>query len=359
MGEPDPSVAHGGHLRPGGLVQGGTAGTRHGVHQLDGRLRHPRRRGEGTTRLGRQRAEAGIDERLERHGQPFARLELQRARLERAPELQGEERVAARQLVQAPHHRTRREEPEPVLDQPLDGAEAQGRQAETLELERAVQLQRHRLAAAGAPGHDHADRNVVQPPGREAEHQFGGSVQPLHVVDREYERALGCEPPEHAEQAEGHAVLIRRLPVRVAHEQRHLQGAARPGRHRGDGLRLPAEKVTERRVREARLRLRRTGGEASHLPARRAGKRRLPDRGLAGAGFAFDEERAGPVPDGAQEELHPLELLLSADELRAHNLSRRGYLRVCRGPRAARRSGPPRWRPRRVRRSRGFPCIAR
>ncbi len=127
MGEADAPVPHEHDVRTLGLVQRTPAVPGNGFDERDRRLCHRRCRRERAAGFGRQRFQPGAHELVERHRQPLTRLELDRALLERPRQLEGEERIAAGELVQAPEGRTWGQEPEPLLNEVLHGAQAQWR----------------------------------------------------------------------------------------------------------------------------------------------------------------------------------------------------------------------------------------
>ena len=116
---------------------------------------------------------------------------------------------------------------EPRLDQAAHRVDAERPEPLALQApgaERALEPERVGLGERRADGGEHADREAVQAPDGERQRPRGRGVEPLHVVDREHERArLGR-----------------------AHEQRAEAGADRGGVGRLPGARAPDERDLER-----------------------------------------------------------------------------------------------------------------
>ena len=90
-------------------------------------------------------------------------------------------------------------------------------------------------------------------------------------------------------------------------------------------LGVGAEEVTQGSVGEARLRLGGARGDHAHARRLRAAHRRLPQRRLADACLARDEQRPSTRGDSLEEPLHALQLLVSSDELGLHGGGGRAY----------------------------------
>jgi hypothetical protein len=324
MGEAHAPVAHGHHVGLLGFVEAAAAAARHGLHQPDGRLRERRRGGERAARLGGQRLEARTHERVQCDRQPLARLEPDRAGAERPRQLQREERIAARQLVQPSKRRPRRKEAEPLLDQVLHRAQAERKQRKPFDAlggGRAIQPEWDRRPGRGPPGHEQPHGAFLEAPHGKRHNQGRGGIEPLDVVDGDHQWADLGERSERREHPEGDALLVRRAIALVVQPERHLDRVPLARSELLHSVEVVSQQVAEGRVREGRLRL---GGASREGPAAgvlRAGQRRLPDRRLTGSGLALDHECPGAVPGGFEEELHSLELLLSSHELCAHHSS--------------------------------------
>ena len=358
MGEAHDAVADVDDLGALGLRQRVVA--RHRVNDGQGRLAHRCGDREGAARDRRQVVQPGFDERVERHRQPLAGLQVQRSRLHRAPELEREERVPARELVHVMEDRAGGHPAEPELQQALDGAEAERGQVEAIEaIGGPVEAERRRRGARRPLREQEADGLVRQAPCREGEHRRGGPVEPLHVVDGDDERRGARQRAQRGQGGERDGLLVRRR-AGIRDEQRRLERAPLRGGEVVQRLGVGAEQVAERRVREARLRLGGTGGDRPHARRLRACDRRLPQRRLADARLARDEQRSRARP--VEEPLHELQLLVPSDELGLHGGGGRAYpgsIRATRGPRRTRRCARRRSPDGRARTSRACPCRPR
>ena len=224
-------------------------------------------------------------------------------------------------------HRAGGDPAEPALQEALDGAEAERGQDEVVEAiagRRPVEVERRLRLARGALREQQADRLVGQAPGGEAEHRRARPVEPLHVVDGDDE---GCRPgqrPQPGQRGEGDGLLVGLLAALGQEEGYFERAALRAGevlQHLGVG----AEEVTQGSVGEARLRLGGARGDHAHARRLRAAHRRLPQRRLADACLARDEQRPSTRGDGLEEPLHALQLLVSSDELGLHGGGGRAY----------------------------------
>ena len=219
--------------------------------------------------------------------------------------------------MEPPKHRPRRKESEPLLNQVLNGAEAQRQKRKALNAvghRRAIEVERNGRPGLGPPGREQPHGSIVEAPHGITHHQRGGGVEPLHVVNRDHERAGLGERSEHGEQRERDTLLVGRVVALVIQQERHLERVPVARRKLVQGIHVVSQQVAEGRVREARLRLRGASAERSGPRLLRARQRRLPDRRLTGAGLALDHECPRRMPGGLEEELHALELLLSSNE---------------------------------------------
>ena len=142
-----------------------------------------------------------------------------------------------------------------------------------------------------------------QPADGELERAQRRAVEPLHVVDGHDDRALGGKGLEEAEEAHGRRPRVR-LPVGLGAQQRDVEGASL---RRGQvvlqlGVRL-CDEIGQRRVGERRLRLGGPRDEDAEPPPGGAGKRLAPDRRLADAGLAVEDERTAPFGDHVEKAL--------------------------------------------------------
>ena len=128
------------------------------------------------------------------------------------------------------------------------------------------------------------------------------SVEPLSVVDRDEQLLLGAHGPEDVQQRDSHGMRIRRGAVLVVEDERAGERAPLCGDERvehvcEDGI----EKIAERGERQLGLALRRKRAqdpEPSFLGVGHAGR---PERRLAHARVALEEERGCAVGDPGQE----------------------------------------------------------
>ena len=255
MGEAHDPVADVDDLGALGGGQGVVAG--YGGHDLQRRLGHRGRDREAASRNGRQAVQTGADQHIERHRQPLARLQVQRSGLHRAPELEREERISARQLVHVVEHWTGGHPIEPTLQQALDGAEAQRPQFEALETiacREAIEAERHGRRTRCALGDQEPDRFVPETPRGEGEHRGSWPVEPLHVVDGDHDRRRAREATERGQRGQRDGLLVGRLAA-LGHQEDDLERLLLRARQIRQQLRLGAEQISECRIGEARLRL--------------------------------------------------------------------------------------------------------
>ena len=225
------------------------------------------------------------------------------ARVQRAADLEREQRVAERRVGDPPHERPRNAEPQPLGQQAARVVEPERPDLEALERP-AFEHAFERRAPPGPPCEQERDAVVREPRRGERQRLGRGGVEPLEVVDRHHQRGEPAQLVEHAERD--------RLPGSLAGrgaQQRRLQ--RRPLRTRQAGHVDAVEEVDQPRERVARLGPARP--RRHHAEPERAGfaDPRLPQRGLADPGAAGEHER----PRGPGEELsEPSELRLTADQ---------------------------------------------
>ena len=224
-------------------------------------------------------------------------------------------------------HRAGGDPAEPALEEALDGAEAERGQDEVVEAIAGrcpVEVERRLRRARGPLRKQQADRLVGQAPGGEAEHRRARPVEPLHVVDGDDERCRPSQRPQPGQRGERDGLLVGLL-VALGQEEGDLERAALRAGEVLQHLGVGAEEVAERSMGEARLRLGRTRGDHPHARRLRAAHRRLPQRRLADACLARDEQRPPTRGDRLEEPLHALQLLVSSDELGLHGGGGRAY----------------------------------
>jgi hypothetical protein len=133
---------------------------------------------------------------------------------------------------------------------------------------------------------------VTGPPPSRPPRRGGGPVKPWQVVDRDDNGGGLRQGPDHTEEGDRDRPLIGRLGPGLGAQQRHVERpplrAGQPAEH---GLRHRFQQIRERREAERGLRLDRAAGQ--HLPATMAGlvDPGRPQRRLADAGLALDQQR--------------------------------------------------------------------
>ena len=154
-----------------------------------------------------------------------------------------------RDLVQTTELRAGEHEAEPLSQQAVEGAEAkrpEDQSAEAVLRKRAVEPERHAVSVRVRPlGKEEDDSLLPEAAKRELEYESRRAVEPLDVVDGDYERAGLCQDPHPAEEGDGHGALVRRPPFRVFEQQGDLERSAL-------GRRQRRERVGERRLEQVR-----------------------------------------------------------------------------------------------------------
>ena len=178
--------------------------------------------------------------------------------------------------------------------------EAEGPELEHVEppgKERARGVQRVAPLGARAHGREQADRLAVEPPERVTQRARRGGVEPLGVVDGEDDRPRRGEPAQrrqHGAPADG------RLELRVVRRRPHAR---------------VLEEVDEAAERERRLLLGGPREQHAELPLPAALDRVEPERRLADAGLAADQQRPRARGDGPHERLDASRLGFATDDL--------------------------------------------
>ena len=189
VGEPNRPVLALDHVRGDGRVER----VRRDARPLQERLRRRAQRRDERERLARGRRKRGdprAHELVERLGNR-QRLERVDVGVERAGQLQREERIAARPLVDAEQRLPREGPAEPVAQEPVDRADAERshrQPPDALRAERLLEPRRLRPLDE-PPGEQQAHVARVEPSQRERERARRGRVEPLDVVDGDQHRA--------------------------------------------------------------------------------------------------------------------------------------------------------------------------
>jgi hypothetical protein len=309
-----------------------------GERVLEGALADPRlgELGEGQARLRRDEhervasspvepAEPRGDELLEALGdRQWSRGVTDGvAGVERTRELEGVERVASRDLVDAEQRRPGDDPGEPPLDDPLDRTEAQRADPKALDplLADGVLEGGRRPALAETSRPEQQDRRLGEPADREPERVGGGRVEPLDVVDRDDERALLGQRLERAANADAERTRIDRPAGGVLDEQGDFERT--PLRCRECGKRLVEhvlEEVGEPSVLEAALGLRRPRDEDARAALPRRIERRTPESGLPDPGLPLERDRRRRAT--GEERPERAELIVPAHQVDRHRTPR-------------------------------------
>jgi hypothetical protein len=120
--------------------------------------------------------------------------------------------ISTRHLAQVHELGAGELEPEPVPQQLKEGAEAERADREPLDRslrEQAIHVDANMVGERGPDGLEEANRFAARTPKRELEHQRGGPIEPLEVVDRDDHRARCGERPEAVENAEPDGPRVR------------------------------------------------------------------------------------------------------------------------------------------------------
>jgi hypothetical protein len=222
-----------------------------------------------------------------------------------------------RRIDDPPQQPAANAEPEPLEQQQPDRRHAERTDVDPLgpvPLERPLELRRKPRELR----EQEADGLGVDAAGREREHLARRRVEPLEVVDRDDHRRRAGERAQQVEQPERDRVRLGRRTGGHGPQQRDLE--RQPLRRRQCGERLlldPVDQVDERGEGELRLRAARTGREYPAPTCPRGRDRRLPQRRLADAGVALENEDGGAAAGSGDEPLDRGELGDPADHERS------------------------------------------
>ena len=164
---------------------------------------------------------------------------------ELASELQREERVPARRLLQSRQLRSRQLQIEPPSEQVVQRAQAERSNPEPLQPlfgERLLELERRREAGHLPQRHQRGDRLVAQAAEGDLEHGRRGRVEPLDIVERDDHRTVLCERAQDVEQSDSDQARIRRSLAGLGEQECHLERAQS---HRSQRRRYLAEHIGE------------------------------------------------------------------------------------------------------------------
>ena len=327
MGEAETRVVELDHSLPGGGVEGLDDGLTVPVcldHELDRRAGERRGEEDDVARIGREPGEATAEELVQAlgdgqglaGGRPGARAD------ELAPQLQREERVARRRLLNTDELRPRQIEADPLSQQVVERPQAQRADRESREpirRKRAIEL--HRDGRVGRRPHrrEQADTLVTQAAERDLQHTGRRRVEPLEVVEREDDRLPLGEHLEDVEQGQPDGSRVRSNLPGLGQQERDLERAPPQLRERGCHLvEDRCEQVGEPRERQQRLGLHAPVQQDAAEPLLGFLDTCLPQDRLADPRLAGEDERGRAILDAGQKRLDRAELLLAADYLRRH-----------------------------------------
>jgi hypothetical protein len=195
--------------------------------ELERRLGQGRGGEKRLSGVGREPFESLLDERVEARGQRLARFQPDRAALDCPGELEREERVSARELVQATELGAGENHGDPVPQEAVERAEAERPERqppESLLGERAVETERHPAAVPLSPlREEEHDALLLEATKPELQHQGRRAVEPLDVVDCDQQRAGLRERSHRAQEGDGDSAVIRRPTLRVLQQQSDLE----------------------------------------------------------------------------------------------------------------------------------------
>ena len=257
-----------------------------GGEERQGRVREGGRSAKRAARAGRKCVDPVMDELLKLVGnrQRLAQRRDSSGALERASQLEREERVASGHVVDPPQRRAGKAQLDPGSKETVHRAEAERADVEPTD---PILDERSRDGLARPARGEHPDPFVPDPPPREGKDERRRGVEPLEIVNREDERALGRQETQGAEGRDRDGALVGRCSVGTLEEQRDPQGIGlRRGKLLEQFLEHGVEQIAEAREREPRFGLgrscRQDAGSRACAPPRhppaRASSFRLPAR---------------------------------------------------------------------------------
>ena len=274
------------------------------------------------------------------------RLERVDVGVEHACQLEREERVPARALVDAEQRLPREGSVEPVEQEAVQGADAErpDRQPpDALLLERLFELGRA-WAFPEPPRQQHEHAVGLDPSQREREHGRRGRIEPLDIVDREHERPALAQELQHVAHSHGERAVVDDS-ARPVFEQERLRERPPPRRRQPgkDVCQRALEEVGQPQAGKTALGLGGPRGEEQVPAFPRVLDTGSPQRRLADPRLALQHECRYPLGPRVQEGVNPLELLLSPDDPRCH-LSLAAIVTEARRGTTPRRAARPRAR---------------
>ena len=213
--------------------------------------------------------------------------------IDRARQLECEERVPAGDLGDSHHRRPRERSPETRGDQRVQAAQAQRADTHPFDAVGSGQLQpRHRASAVGIrPLGDQQPDPPLNRRAANASNILAGPIQPLQIVDGDQHGRVRGEAVEYRRKGRRHDALIGGVILAAGSQQHPVDGdALHVGQLGEDGGVNVAEEVCHRRIGEHRLRLPHPRGENPVSAVARLLDGGQPQRGLADAGLALDDQ---------------------------------------------------------------------
>ena len=277
-------------------------------------------RGCETERIASPRWEAGqahpnkpLERRRDR--QRFERVDVA---VERAGDLEREERVPARLFVNPEKCLACKRSAEPVAEQPVHRADAERLELDLLQWQARLELE-HPGSGDEPPGEQDADVFLPEPPESEGQSARGRRIEPLDVIDRDDDWLAIAQQVQDVPDCDSECPVVDRIIVRFFDEQRDLECVPPRGRESRQHIAENAlEQISEAGVREPALGLGGPGAEHAQPPRGGLLDADDPERRLADAGLAFEHERSRASFFAFDEGPEGGELLFPADNLGAH-----------------------------------------
>ncbi len=293
---------------------------RRDAHVLEERLRGRADRRHERERLaggGRESGDPRAQELFERLGDRQW-LEWVDVGVENASELQREERISARPLLDADQRLAREGPAEPVVQELVERAHAERPHRHPPDpLRTKPRVDFRRLRSIGEPsGEQHENIVRGKPSQGERKRARRRWVEPLDVVDGDQNRFLFAEKLHHVAHRDGERAMIDSLTRRLLSQHRDLERVPSRCRERRQGVVEDVlEQIAQSHVSEAALGLGRPRGEDAEIPPVRMLNPGEPERRLPDARFALKYKRSGSCMRLLYEGVEGGEFLLPADDL--------------------------------------------
>jgi hypothetical protein len=266
--------------------------------------------------VSRQLTEPRLDELLEAGRRE--RLVRLREREVRGCDLERRERVARGDAVNPHDLRPWERGLEAVLQEPMQGTEAEGPNGQA---NAGLELEHH--GRSRVPCKEDGDSIRLHEPQRKDESRRRRRIHPLLAVDRDDHGLRARKMTKHTENREADRPRLQRRRARLAKTQGRFE---RPALRRRQSFERVvegrAEQIREGAERAPRSDFRRTAREHRVRTLTRASQDGLPQRRLPDPRVALQDERSRPGRRGGEERLDGGELFVPPDERR----------RVCRLP---------------------------